>query len=42
MLSSAKAGVKGVRVLRPRAQNATAMMMEVMNLDIFDMWGDLL
>lgn len=42
MLSSAKAGVKGVRALRPRAQKAAAMMMEVMILDSFDMWGDLL
>lgn len=42
MLSSAKVGVRGVKVLRPRAQKAAAMMMEVMNLDSFDMWGDLL
>lgn len=42
MLSSAKAGVKGVRALRPRAQKVVARMVEVMILDSFDMWGDLL
>lgn len=42
MLSSAKAGVKGVKALRPRAQKAAVMMVEVMILDSFDMWGDLL